>query len=74
MGRGAVLLKDVGAPPGHLIHPRLDHVPQYVHVHLGSNAQAPLEEVGGMISPSFEMTPRTMTAAGNLVDMTTWLL
>ena len=47
VGRGAVLLEDVGVPPRHLIHPRLDNTPLYIDLHLGIYTVAPLEEVGG---------------------------
>ena len=47
VGRGAVLLEDVRAPPGHLIDPGLDNIPHHVNIHLGIYTEAPLEEVGG---------------------------
>ena len=46
VGRGPVLLKNIGAPLGHLIHPRFDNIPDDVDVASSVETETPLKEVG----------------------------
>ena len=71
MGTSAVLLKDVRAPHSHTIYPGLDHISHNFNIRFSINSEAPLEEVGGIMSPSLDTTPRTITDAGNFDDITT---
>ena len=47
VGRCPILLEDVGAAPGHLIHPGLHNIPHHINVRFGIHREAPLKEVGG---------------------------
>jgi len=67
VGRGPILLPDVLSTPCHTIHPGFDDLIHHLEVHLSVHLQPSLEEVGGMMLPSLETFPKTMTMAGNFI-------
>ena len=66
MGRRRVLLPHPGSATGYLIAPEDHHTLQHIQVHFGVDFQADFED---LMWPSLETTPKTITVAGNFVEL-----
>ena len=68
--RRRVLLPHPESATGHPIAPGDHHTLQHIQVHFGVDSEADSKMWGGMMWPSLETTPKTITVAGNFVFIT----